>query len=472
MQISSLIRPLISPFRPEPKFIPGWTHVGQGFHLDFPDRIQSLMIEDEARKGHMMVMGTTRVGKTRLMEHMIEQDIRKGHSVLVLDPKGDGSLLSKIIQVAIQTDRFQDVMLFTPIFPQHSVVLDPLSHHFMMEELVAHLTCGIKEGKDPFFLNTAYETSLFVTQALLLLAEQEQDDARKRFNIEDVKNNIGHSQIKHLRQRIEYLDSAAANRLKADLDSLIEMTPEYYTKVGSTLRVNLNELSQGNIGQILGRADENRLIERLENGQGVILVAHLGSLLAKRAAFTAGKVLLSMIQSFVGRIFHSGREIFPRLCVHMDECQNVLFSGIEDLYAKAGGAGVWLHGYCQSIGQLQAELGPDRCKSILDNCNSRIYMRCSDADTAFYVSEHLGEKKLFSPIIGMGTNNVSVRESLEPRVKHTEVLELNTQEFFMTSYSGKYRGKVAKVADPKLNVVFPDIKEEQARAKREGRMVA
>jgi hypothetical protein len=44
-----------------------------------------------------------------------------------------------------------------------------------------------------------------------------------------------------------------------------------------------------------------------------------------------------MVQSFVGRVFSSGRRVNPPLCLYIDECQNVLYYGIEDLFAKAGG---------------------------------------------------------------------------------------------------------------------------------------
>jgi conjugal transfer pilus assembly protein TraD len=73
--------------------------------------------------------------------------------------------------------------------------------------------------------------------------------------------------------------------------------------VASSLRVALTELTSGNVGKIIGKADENRFIQRLEEGKGIILVVQLGSLLTKRAAYTAGKVIISMIQAFVGRVY-------------------------------------------------------------------------------------------------------------------------------------------------------------------------
>ena len=113
-----------------------WTEYGEDINLDHPNDIINLRVPDSDRKGHSWCFGTTRVGKTRLLENIIEQDIRKGYSVVAVDPKGDIDLFSKITQIAVETGRIADLMLVTPIFPEYSAILDPLSSYYMPEELV------------------------------------------------------------------------------------------------------------------------------------------------------------------------------------------------------------------------------------------------------------------------------------------------------------------------------------------------
>ena len=161
-----------------------FTCIGEGIHLDHPDKILSLGFPDSDRKGHFWCFGTTRVGKTRCMEGIIEQDIRKGYSVVAIDPKGDNDLFSKIVQVALDTDREKDLILITPVFPQYSATIDPLSHYYMVEDLVAHITAGITVGREPFFFSVAYEISLVVVQALIMLAEA--NGNRPSFNLNDL----------------------------------------------------------------------------------------------------------------------------------------------------------------------------------------------------------------------------------------------------------------------------------------------
>ncbi len=441
-----------SPEPKEPK-VP-WTHIGQGVHLDHTDTVMDLGIPDSHRKGHFWCFGTTRVGKTRIMEHIIEQDICKGYSVVAIDPKGDIDLFSKITQLAHETDRLDDLMLITPIFPQYSAILDPLSSYYMPEELVAHITAGVAIGREPYFFGVAYEVSLVVVQALIMLAEQA--GTKPSFNLNDIKNHISHQDLEQLKEKIDYIDSPEAKQLSLDIQKILSTPADYYSKVASSLRVALTELTSGNVGKIIGKADENRFIQRLEEGKGIILVVQLGSLLTKRAAYTAGKVIISMIQAFVGRVYSSGRNVTPSLVLHIDEAQSVLYQGIEDLFAKAGGAGVFIHGYCQSISQLYAEVGEDRANTILDNCNTKLFMRVPDPSTANYVSEHLGEEKRFSPIISLG-GNIAIRETEEVRIKPSEILKMKPRELFLITYSGTYKGVTADVEKGRLKVVFPDL---------------
>ncbi len=393
-------------------------------------------------------------GKTRIMEHIIEQDICKGYSVVAIDPKGDIELFSKITQLAHETDRLDDLMLITPIFPQYSAILDPLSSYYMPEELVAHITAGVAIGREPYFFGVAYEVSLVVVQALIMLAEQA--GTKPSFNLNDIKNHISHQDLEQLKEKIDYIDSPEAKQLSLDIQKILSTPADYYSKVASSLRVALTELTSGNVGKIIGKADENRFIQRLEEGKGIILVVQLGSLLTKRAAYTAGKVIISMIQAFVGRVYSSGRNVTPSLVLHIDEAQSVLYQGIEDLFAKAGGAGVFIHGYCQSISQLYAEVGEDRANTILDNCNTKLFMRVPDPSTANYVSEHLGEEKRFSPIISLG-GNIAIRETEEVRIKPSEILKMKPRELFLITYSGTYKGVTAEVEKGRLKVIFPDL---------------
>jgi hypothetical protein len=109
------------------------------------------------------------------------------------------------------------------------------------------------------------------------------------------------------------------------------------------------------------------------------------------------------------------------------------------------------------VSQLYAAIGQDRANTILDNCNTKLFMRVPDAKTATYISDHLGEKRVFSPVISLG-GGLAIRETEDVRVKHTEVLNLAPRQFFMTTYSGIYRGITTDVSAANIKVIFPQIR--------------
>ncbi len=429
--------------------------LGKGQSLADSTRNMEIAVPDSHRNGHLWCIGTTRVGKTRVIENMAEQDIRKGYSVVFIDPKGDLEIFSKIVQVAFEEGRQEELMLVTPIFPALSAILDPLAYYFMPEELVGHIVSGVEVGKEKFFYNVAYEISLVVVQAFIMLAKA--GLRPPRFNLNDVKNVISIDDLKALQEKlVPLLETAEARQLSSDIQKILKSPPDYYGKVSSSLRVALMELTSGNIGKIIGRADENRFLKRLEEGKRVIMVVQLGSLLTRRASYTLGKVVISMIQSFVGRVFASGRKVTPPLCLYLDEAQNVLYYGIDDLFAKAGGAGVWVHGFSQDINQLYANLGRDYAKVILDNTNTKLFMRAPDAETAQYVADHFGEKTKFAPILSVG-GGMTARSLEEPVLKPADILNMPARKFYLMGYGGSFVGKTADVSNPYIHIKLPDI---------------
>src|SRR6201997_4030366 len=365
------------------------TLIGEGTLLG-DSHIVPISIPDSHRQGHIFTMGTTRSGKTRLAEWIIEQDIRKGYSVLWIDPKGDIQILSKIAQVAKETGREEELMFLSPIFADRSIRLDPLSHYFMPEEIVSHVVSGIR-AKEEFFINVAYEVTLIVVQSLILFAEKE--GKSPQFNFQSIKERISYPDLLKVKEQLEALKTEEADEILSSLYQILSSPQDYFSKVSSSLRTVLTALSVGSVGKVIGKADANPFIEMLERGKRVILVIQTGSLLTRRTAHIIARVLLFMVQSFVGRVLAGGGIINPPLCIHIDEASNVLYLGIEDLFNKAGGAGIWLHLMSQSYQDLIAELGEPHSKKILDNTNTKIVFRVNDPETAKYVSNLGGIKR-------------------------------------------------------------------------------
>ncbi len=431
------------------------TNIGKGIDLDGkPDQLIDINIPDSARKGHLACFGSTRVGKTKIIEHMISQDIAKGYSVMLVDPKSDPELFSRVVEMAKKYGREKDLSLVTPIYPQYSAIVDPMSHHYMLEELVSHVVSGIK-AKEEFFVNVAYETTLAIVQSLLLFQASGHNSA-EHINFEAIKKRCSYNGLQELRTNLNEINYEGADECRNLLDQLLSSPQDYFAKISSSLRTVLTALSTGSVGKIIGKARTNDFMQRLEDGKGVIMVVQTGALLTRRTASIVARVLASMIQSFVGRRFASGGTVTPPLCMYLDEFSNIAYLDIADLFNKAGGAGVWIHAFTQSMADIIQEIGEDSARKIMDNCNSKLFMRVNDPQTAAYIQEYSRNIKKYQHILQLGGGIMS-REVEEKAVLTDDALNLKVRDFFLFTYTGGYKGRAAMVPKPKVKVVFPEI---------------
>ena len=235
------------------------TLIGKGISLiDKKQKIQNIWLKDSDRKGHLFCFGTTRIGKTKIIESMICQDIEKGNSVVLVDPKGDISLFSKIIQTAFATGREKELCLISPIYPDSSASIDPLAYYYMPEEIVSHVVSGIK-AKEEFFVNVAYETTLVIVLSLIIFQKIGQSNAA-HINFDEIKKRCSHSGLEKLKESLSDVTGDDAEEVRAALLQLLESPADYFAKISSSLRTVLTSLSTGSVGRIIGKASSNRFI--------------------------------------------------------------------------------------------------------------------------------------------------------------------------------------------------------------------
>lgn len=420
-------------------------------------RSEKICIPDDMRSGHVGVFGTTRTGKTKLIENLIVQDIAKGYNVVVIDPKGDNELYCRIVQACVEYGRLDDLMMLTPIFPHCSMRLNPLSHYYMQDELVDHVVSGIKTKED-YYIGIATSVSQAIIQGLVEQAKYHETEPRINFN--EIRRRADQGSLKEFKDSIVRM--ATALELTQELNQILAAPSDFFAKVSSSLLTTLRALTTGNIGMIIGKTFENRFLSRIENGQGVVLFCNTGSLLARRSAHIVGKVIVSSIQGLVGRWLSSGKKLNPPLCLHIDEAHNVMYKGIQEMFNKMGGGNVWVHIYTQSIAQIVDEIGQDTTISILDNINTWIYMLVNHPDTAKSIEKVTPQVRQFEPTFRFD-GGVMMRSEPVPMITSQQLLSLQRRQFFMRHFGKFYYGRTADVGRKWLDVKFPEINQDTIR---------
>ena len=436
-----------------------------GFGYDLRDSSSSneiidVKIKEDERVGHFWCFGTTRVGKTRLMENMIESDIKKGFNTIIIDPKLDENLANKVLQTTMDENRISDLMFFDLDNPIISTEFNPLKHYKTVDELVDVVMATIGGNTDSFFKSFAENTIFTVLEAMLIYKKMNNDT--EPLNLSSLAYFCRYEGIKKLISALSVLQSKKAIENTEMLKSIISFGLEHFNKLSSNLTTAFASLRRFNL---LFYAMENKVIDRYEEiskinydensdeeKKGLILLVRVPSLSKPKSSTDAIKILLSTVQRALADKFKAVNK--TPLSIYIDEAHSVLYDGIEELFSKAGGANVYMNCFSQSINQLGINItNSAAAKSLLDNVNTKLIMRIPDDRTAQSLSKLFGEKTDYDT--SYNSNSVMTTYSKrEQCVKYDDLLKLKAREFFLTSQSGDFRGIVNLVSDIRSDISY------------------
>ncbi len=189
----------------------------------------------------------------------------------------------------------------------------------------------------------------------------------------------------------------------------------------------------------------------------MILVVQTGSMLCGQGGRHAGPDTdLHDPELYRKALCLRRKTISPPLAIYIDEFSNACYIGIEDLFNKAGGAGAMVSVFTQSLADINAAIGEQMARKILDNLNTKIFMRVNDPMTAKYVSESSGTRKKYDPFLQLG-GGITMRCAEEPAVLPEDVLNLNKRIFYLFGIRGRHKGKTERVKPASLKVAYPNI---------------
>lgn len=109
------------------------------------------------RVGHTLVLGTTRVGKTRFAELLISQDIRRGDTTIVIDPKGDAELLQTMYAACQDAGRLDRFTVFHLAYPEYSARYNPVGNYSRITQVATRIANALpSEGNSSAFREFAW----------------------------------------------------------------------------------------------------------------------------------------------------------------------------------------------------------------------------------------------------------------------------------------------------------------------------
>jgi conjugative coupling factor TraD (TOL family) len=424
-----------NPFRPYPDVggEPALHGVGVNEEKDITMKLSN-------RYGHHIVVGSTRVGKSRKAEMYITQDIHRSKDdlIVIFDPKGDPDLLKRIYVEAEAAGRLSELMIFHLGFPEISCAYNPLDSFTRLTELSTRVTGSLPEtGDSKAFKDYAWQFTNSFSKGMFYCGEvpnyQKIKETFKRPDLllvrycEKFLSSIGvdfeaevegiFNELKEKKQRKNSTRTPKAEafisfvRSKAIFDSTLEdlihinqLDPEYFGKISSAIGPFLEKVTSGKVGDILSGAANGSgkpvldWVELYKRG-GIVYIG-LDALTDVEVGGAVGEASFAALTSMAGYIYkHDVDAGTPHtkikkrnVIVHADEFSDLIGPRFVPLANKSGGANFQLVLYTQTLSDIEVKLGNEsKANQVITNINTIEFMRVNDEKTANLMVKKLPE---------------------------------------------------------------------------------
>ncbi len=407
-----------------------------------------IRLRQSARTGHMLVKGTTRVGKTRFLELLATQDIHAGHVTIVIDPKGDADLMLRLYAEADRAGRLDQFYLFHLGYPEISARYNGIGNFSRITEVAARATNALPSaGNSAAFKEFSWRFTNIVAQAQVALGRIPTYDTLLRdvtgidplfMDYSRMVFQVLAAQGQHERyqERLEALEglvmakkvpvprslsdrspdlvamflwireSRVEDKVLTGLAAAVSYERSFYEKIVASLGPFLEKLTSGAVGKLISPdyfdpTDQRPVFDWMTViRQGGIVYAGLDALSDSVVSSAVGNSMLADLVSVGGKLYKTGvdphREdgklVLPTVCGHFDEVNEICGPEFVPMVNKLGGAGFRITAYTQSIFDLEAKVG-DRAKAgqIIDNFNHLVMLRVRSTATAKVLTDQVPE---------------------------------------------------------------------------------
>ena len=410
------------------------------------------------RVGHTMILGTTRVGKTRLLELMIASDIRRNDSaVIVFDPKGDVDLLKRICHEAKKAHRANDVIVFHLGYPAKSARYNPIGNFSRITEVANRVANQLpSSGESAAFKEFAWRFVNIIASALEALGKKPsyKDMDKYILNIDPLMQRYceqwlpsidpswrqaveGQSKtidIKnlplHLKARspfmialVNYVDNLKLDNPVYDgLRAIFNYDQTYFQKITASLSPLFSKLTTGRIAELISPNyadlnDERVIFDWLQviRGKKIVYVG-LDALSDSTVSSAVGNSMFADLCSTVGQIYKFGvqddianevhKKSFNKVNLYSDEFNELVGDEFIPLANKGGGAGLQLTVATQTGSDVLARLGSiAKANQVFGNFNNLICLRVLEESTARLLTDKLPQRVQVRDIIQASSAN-------------------------------------------------------------------
>ncbi len=445
-----------NPFRPLPEG--GGLTTLHGVELRERDITMPLV----DRTGHTLVQGTTRVGKTAALIMMARQDIARGDIVIVMDPKGDASILKHMVDAAQEAGR--QFYMFHLGYPDVSARYNAIGSFNRITEVAGRTAAQVSgEGNSAVFREFVWRFVNIVAKAVAALGRVPDYETILKHvtNIDDlfVEYALHHfegdeaflqaialkeAELKqpgnkhipaHLKGRStqliaiekQLMETGEGDDVLAGLRSATKYERAYFDKIVASLLPLLEKLTTGKAAALLSpdylNTDDPRPIFSWRSviQQKAVVYVGLDALTDSAVSAAVGNSMLADLVSYLGERYKHGDSSGSRgsadgtevkISLHADEVNELMGDEFIPMVNKGGGSGLQVTAYTQTLADVEAKVGTAaKAQQVTGNFNNLIMFRVKGIETARLLTDQLPEVSVDNLTWLAGYNDTSDPDS-------------------------------------------------------------
>lgn len=334
----------------------------------------------------MHVIGLSRTGKSKFLEHLIRQDIMAGHGVCVIDPHGE--LYDDLVAWLIEKDlhRTEHIHLLNPSDPNWTIGFNPLVHTGEADLSViidAMVDACVKVWEQADLTKTP-----LLSRALQVMFGAL---AANRLTVAEWQFFANWS-FKELRaQLLDKIDNPAVMREWDEIDH--GLTQRQFNEFWNSVRNRLLAFTKTDaIREIMGQTENVIDFKRcMDEGHVVLVNLKPSGRLSLENARLLGALITNAL--YISAFLRSDRraKTHPFYC-YIDECGRFITKDVAnalDETAKRGLHYVLSH---QRLAQL-AEKGPEILNAVWAGAQVKVVFNCDDETMAEPLARHLFRRR-------------------------------------------------------------------------------
>ncbi|MBX8508956.1 type IV conjugative transfer system coupling protein TraD [Pseudomonas cichorii] len=419
------------------------------------------------RVGHSLILGTTRVGKTRLAELFITQDIRRVkringvdefEPVIVFDPKGDADLLKRMYVEAKRAGREGEFYIFHLGWPDISSRYNAVGRFGRISEVASRIAGQLSgEGNSAAFREFAWRFVNIIARALVELGIRPdyvkiqthvinidalfieysghyfaRHDPKAWEVIVQIESGLNDKNIpfnmKGRQKRVIAIDQYLSQTRVADpvmdgLRSAVRYDKTYFDKIVASLLPLLEKLTTGRMAELISPNysdlnDPRPIFDWMQIiRKRAIVYVGLDALSDAEVAAAVGNSMFSDLVSVAGHIYKFGiddglpgarsDQKIP-INLHADEFNELMGDEFIPMINKGGGAGIQVSAYTQTISDIEARIGNKaKAGQVVGNFNNLFMLRVRETATAELLTKQLPKVDVYTTTLVSGATDSS-----------------------------------------------------------------